>query len=277
MPTRRVAIITGAATGIGRGIALALAADGVRIAAFDIDLLGNAATIAQLKREGGEGIAIDCDVTDKAQVRRAVGETVARFGRIDVLVNNAAVYLDTSLTRGTFESQTRAWDESLAVCAFGTYYCTRAAVPFLRESRDGNVVNVITEHVKEGHLMTGMPASGYDCAKWAQWRLTETWAVELGPLGIRVNALCMGATDTPMLRAVSVPIAEAGMKSEDVGQAVRNVLAHGPGGPTGQSYLFGATGTPRARSLEQIAALAPAGARAPRAGSGRRTIRTRKR
>jgi NAD(P)-dependent dehydrogenase (short-subunit alcohol dehydrogenase family) len=253
----RVAIITGASTGIGRGIAVSLARKGIRIAGLDIDTQGNQETIALARRAGAAGVAIDCDVTDKGQVRRAVNDVVAAFGRIDILVNNAAVYLDTSLTAGTFESQTRAWDQSLLVCASGTYYCTRAALPFLRQHAAGNVINIITEHIKEGHLMTGMPASGYDCAKWAQWRLTETWAVELAPLGVRVNALCMGATDTPMLRAVSVPIAEAGMKPEDVGQAVLNLLAHGADGPTGQSFLFGTTGTPRAASLEQIAALGP--------------------
>jgi NAD(P)-dependent dehydrogenase (short-subunit alcohol dehydrogenase family) len=252
----QVAVITGAGTGIGRGIAVALARQGTRVAGLDVDSAGNRETMRLVEAAGSVGAAIDCDVTDKSQVRRAIHGVADRFGRIDVLVNNAAVYLDSSLTAGTFESQTRAWDDSLQVCAFGTYYCTSAAVPYLRQ-RGGNVINVITEHVKEGHLMTGMPASGYDCAKWAQLRLTETWAIELAPLGIRVNALCMGATDTPMLRAVSVPIAEAGMKPEDVGQAVLNVLAHGPGGPTGQSYLFGTTGTPRARSLEQITALAP--------------------
>jgi NAD(P)-dependent dehydrogenase (short-subunit alcohol dehydrogenase family) len=253
---RAAAVITGAATGIGRGIALVLARHGMRIAALDVDVAGNLETIRLVESAGSAGLAVDCDVADSGEVRRAIADVVARFGRIDLLVNNAATYLNTSLVVGSYESQTRAWDESMGVCASGTYYCTRAAVPFLRE-RGGNVINVITEHIEEGHLMTGMPASGYDCAKWAQWRLTETWAVELAPLGVRVNALCMGATDTPMLRAVSVPIAEAGMKPEDVGQAVLNVLAHGPKGPTGQSYVFGVTGTPRATSLREIAALAP--------------------
>ena len=105
--------------------------------------------------------------------------------------------------------------------------------------------------------MTGPGASGYDGAKWVMWRQTESWAVELKEHNIRVNALCMGATDTPMLRAVSVPHAEAGMKTSDIGQAVLNILAHGPQGPTGESHLFGTTGTPREQSLAEIAALAP--------------------
>ena len=165
MPKDHVAIITGAGTGIGRGIALALARDGTRIAALDIDTPGNHETISLVAQAGGEGVAIDCDVSDKAQVRRAIHEIIDEFDRIDVLVNNAAVYLDTSLTADSYESQTRRWDQSVLVCASGTYYCTCAALPFLRR-RGGDVINIITEHVKEGHLMTGAPASGYDCAKW---------------------------------------------------------------------------------------------------------------
>ncbi len=158
---------------------------------------------------------------------------------------------------GGYEAQTREYERSIAICALGSYYCARAAFPAMREVGGGNIVNIITEHIKEGHLMTGPGATGYDGAKWVMWRQTESWAVELKDHNIRVNALCMGATDTPMLRAVSEPIAEAGMRPGDVGQAVLNVLSHGPDGPTGQSYVFGTTGTPREQSLAEIAALAP--------------------
>ncbi|MEZ5595753.1 MAG: SDR family oxidoreductase [Pseudomonadales bacterium] len=253
----QVAVITGGAIGIGRGIAVALAQAGADVATLDIDPAGNAETARLVQESGRVGVAIDCDIADRAQVRRAMSDVLRQFGRIDVLVNNAAIYIDTSLTRGTYESQTREYERSIRICALGSYYCARAAVPVMQQAGGGNIVNIITEHIKEGHLMTGPGASGYDGAKWVMWRQTESWAVELKEHGIRVNALCMGATDTPMLRAVSVPIAEAAMKCEDVGQAVLNVLAHGNGGPTGMSYVFGTTGTPREQSLKEIAALAP--------------------
>ncbi|MGI9326376.1 MAG: SDR family NAD(P)-dependent oxidoreductase [Pseudomonadales bacterium] len=253
----QVAVITGGATGIGRGIALSLAQAGANVASLDIDPQGNAETARLVQETGRSGIAIDCDVADRSQVRRAMSEVLEQLGRIDLLVNNAAIYIDTSLTAGTYDSQTREYERSMNICALGSYYCARAAVPAMRKVGAGNIINIITEHVKEGHLMTGPGASGYDGAKWVMWRQTESWAVELKEHNIRVNGLCMGATDTPMLRAVSVPIAEAGMKCEDVGQAVLNVLAHGEGGPTGESYLFGTTGTARERSLQEIAALAP--------------------
>jgi len=256
--SEQVAVITGGAVGIGRGIALTLARAGANIATLDIDPVGNAETAHLVQETGRTAIAIDCDVSDRAQVRRAMSEVLHTLGRIDLLVNNAAIYIDTSLTTGTYDSQTKEYERSISICALGSYYCARAAVPAMQQVGGGNIINIITEHIKEGHLMTGPGASGYDGAKWVMWRQTESWAVELKEHNIRVNGLCMGATDTPMLRAVSVPIAEAAMKVEDVGQAVMNVLAHGADGPTGESYLFGTTGTSREQSLKEIAALAPA-------------------
>jgi NAD(P)-dependent dehydrogenase (short-subunit alcohol dehydrogenase family) len=252
-----VAVITGGAVGIGRGIAVSLAEAGANIATLDIDPVGNAETARLVAEAGGTGIAIDCDVADRAQVRRAISEALGALGRIDILVNNAAIYTDTSLTTGTYDSNTEGYERSISICALGSYYCARAAVPAMQAVGGGNIINVITEHIKEGHLMTGPGASGYDGAKWVMWRQTESWAVELADHNIRVNGLCMGATDTPMLRAVAPAVAEAGMKPADLGQAVLNILAHGPGGPTGESHLFGTSGTPREQSLREIAALAP--------------------
>ena len=250
-----VAVVTGAGTGIGRAIAVDLAAQAMAVVCLDIDEAGNAGTAELASAAGTGALAITCDVGDHASVGQAFEQISSSFGRVDVLVNNAAVYLDTSLTGGAYEAQCVAFARSIGSCASGAFHCAAAAVP-LMGGRGGDIVNLVTEHIDESKLMTGNKASGYDCAKWSLWRLTETWAVELGRLGIRVNALAFGATDTPMLRAVSVPFAEAGMRAEDLALAVRHVLARGPGGPTGQTYRFGFTGTPRDTSLQQIAAIA---------------------
>ncbi len=253
----QVAVITGSAIGIGRGIAVGLAAQGVHIAGLDIDVSENKQTAEQVRSLGGQALALTCDVGSREAVRDALDATLRTFGRVDILINNAAVWLDCALTTGDYESQTDAFAQSMNSCALGSYYCAMAAVPAMIRAGGGNIINIVTEHIKEGHYITGMAASGYDCAKFSQWRLTETWAVELKKHGIRVNALCTGAVDTPMLRGVSAKVAEAGMRVEDMAAAVLNVLAHGPDGPTGQSYAFGFTGTPRTASIEQIAALAP--------------------
>jgi NAD(P)-dependent dehydrogenase (short-subunit alcohol dehydrogenase family) len=253
----QIAVISGSAAGIGEGIALGLAQRGADIVGLDIDTTGNRGTAEAVRKLGRKALAIECDVGDAAQVKAAFDHALKTFGRIDILINNAAVWLDCALTTGSYESQTRAFADSMNICALGSYYCARAAVSAMITGGGGNIVNIVTEHIKEGRFITGMPASGYDCAKWSQWRLTQTWAMELKKHKIRVNALCTGAVDTPMLRAVSEKIAAAGMKPEDMAQAVVNVLAHGAAGPTGQSYFFGFTGNPRNASLQEIAALAP--------------------
>jgi NAD(P)-dependent dehydrogenase (short-subunit alcohol dehydrogenase family) len=253
----QVAVVTGSAAGIGRGISVALAEQGANVGCLDVDLAENAITADLVRATGRQAVALQCDVSDKHEVRRAIDSVLEAFGRIDVLVNNAAVWNNTSLLSGTYESQTDAFDRAMGSCAMGAYYCARAAVPAMVDAGGGNIINMITEHVKEGYYLTGR-AVGYDSAKFSLWRQTETWAAELAKCNIRVNGLCFGATDTPMLRAAAPPdLVDAAMKVEDLGQAVINVLAHGEGGPTGQSWLFGATGTPREESLAAIAALAP--------------------
>ena len=253
----QVGIVTGAAMGIGRGVAVALAERGMNVAVLDIDDDENERTAEAVNAAGGEVLAMHCDNADSAAVGQAVGAVAERFGRIDVLVNNAAVWLDCSLTGGTFESQTDAFERSVSICTIGAFAAAAAAVPVMRRHGGGNIVNILTDHVKPDHLITGYPATGYDAAKFGLWRLTESWAVELAEHGIRVNGLCFGATDTPMLRSVSAQLAEAGLKPSDLGDAVVNVISHGPDGPTGQSWLFGLTGADIATSRAEIAALAP--------------------
>jgi NAD(P)-dependent dehydrogenase (short-subunit alcohol dehydrogenase family) len=255
----QVVVISGGAVGIGRGIAIACAKEGADVATLDIDVPENAETARLVRETGRKALAIDCDVTNPANVRRAFNDIYQLLGGVDVLVNNAAVYVDTSLTRGTFETQSREYVRSVSVCAFGGYFCALAAVPSMKARGSGHIINVITEHIKPDHLMTGPGATGYDSAKWVQWRQTESWAVELKPFGIRVNALCPGATDTPMLRAVSAAAAEAGMRPEDLGQAVLNIIGQGPNGPVGQSWLVGPSRSGREKGLADIAALVGVG------------------
>ena len=253
-----VAVVTGAAVGIGRGVAVALAEAGAHIVALDLDSLNNQATAKAVAATGQDCLALVCDMADKVQVRNCIDAGLSRFGRIDVLVNNAAIFDDSSLLGGTYESQTAAFDAAMGACAMGAYYAARACVPAMAAAGGGHIVNMITEHIKEGHYITGMAALGYDCAKFAMWRQTETWAVELAEKNIRVNGLCFGATDTPMLRTHAPDhLAEACMTPADLGQAVLNLIAHGPDGPTGETYLFGVSGAPVEESRKAIAALAP--------------------
>lgn len=249
-----VIVVSGSAVGIGRAICTTFSLLGAHIVGLDIDEPGNVGTAAAVADAGGSMRAITCDVGNAEAVHAAVGS----LDRVDLVVNNAAVWNDTTLTGGDYATQTSALRRAMDACAFGTFNLTAACVPKLRASTSSygaNVVTMITEHIRLHRLITGLPATGYDAAKFAQWRFTESWATELAPLGIRVNGLAFGATDTPMLRAVSVRVAENGMRADDMAEAVLNIVRQGRNGPTGMTYDIGFSGTPRVESLKQIAAI----------------------
>lgn len=251
-----VILVTGSAVGIGRGICESYAKQGATVVAIDIDASANEATRAAVQSAGGTCYNYTCDIGDRASVRSVFRDLVEKIDHVDLLVNNAAVYNDTTLTGGDWESQTTAFDAAMGACTMGAFYCTAAAVPLLAKAGVSNVINVLTDHVKEGYHLTGGIATGYDSAKFALFRLTENWAVELRNRGVRVNGLCFGATDTPMLRKFAPQVVARAMVVDDLCQAVRNVVGQGPQGATGQSYEFGMGETPREVSLQQIQAIA---------------------
>ena len=223
-----------------------------------ISILPNNLQTAELVEAAGRRCEpFACDVGDKSQVKAAVDEVAQQFGRIDILINNAGYWDNSALLTGDFESQTEAFDRAMGASVLGAYYCTRAVVDHMQRTGGGNVIGMITDHVKPGHYITGLPAVGYDCGKFGMWRQTETWAEELRGSNIRVNGLCFGAVDTPMLRSATTGLLETAMQPADMGQAVLNILAHGADGPTGQTWLICKTPEPRDVGLQEIAALAP--------------------
>jgi 3-oxoacyl-[acyl-carrier protein] reductase len=244
------AVVSGSAVGIGQSLCRRVVTDGGVVLGLDIDSAANATCAALL---GPAMTAVHCDVGDADSVRAAVDTWVAEHGGVDLVVNNAAVWNDTRLTAGDYETQTAEFRRAVDACLIGSFQCAAACIAHM--SPGTNIVNLITNHIRPARLITGAPATGYDAAKFGQWRLTESWAVELAARGVRVNGLAFGATDTPMLRAVSPRLADAGMKADDVVQAVWNIVALGPQGPTGQVYDVGDNGTPRDQSLAEIAAI----------------------
>ena len=254
--SQQVAIVTGSAVGIGRALCRAFVERGMHVVGLDVDADGNSETASIVGRAMR---AITCDVSDATSVKARIDEVTERTGRVDVLVNNAAVWNDTRLLAGTYDEQVAAWHRAMGSCSDGAFHCSAAAVPVMAAGGGGNVVNMITNHIRSDQLITGMPATGYDASKFALWRLTESWAVELRRLGIRVNGLAFGATDTPMLRAVSPRLADEGMRAEDMADAVCAIIDQGPGGATGRVWDVGFTGTPRHESLRQIAAIRAGG------------------
>ncbi len=187
----RVAVVTGAASGIGLATARGLAAEGARVVVADLHG-DRTATVARALCEAGapDAFGVACDVADEAAVERCVAETMRRFGRLDVVVNNAGVMVFRPLAEHTADD----WWKVLRVDLLGAFFFIRAA---FRVMRPGSaIVNVSSVHAVE---TTPLVAS-YAAAKTALLSLTRSASLEGKPLGIRVNAVLPGAIDTPMLR-----------------------------------------------------------------------------
>jgi meso-butanediol dehydrogenase/(S,S)-butanediol dehydrogenase/diacetyl reductase len=219
----KVALVTGAARGIGRGIALALAGEGVHVAAADLGLPNDQAigyglakpadldeTVRGLESRRVRALGVVGDVTRAADARRMVQETVTGLGGLDIVVNNAGV-----LVAGPFEQLSEAqFDRMMGVNVKGMVLVTQAALPALRARGGGAIVNIASISGKTGRAFT----AGYAASKFAVVGLTQALAQEFGPANVRVNAICPGLLRTTMwtdgvapARAASlgVPVHEA--------------------------------------------------------------------
>lgn len=185
--------MTGAGRGIGAAVTERFAAEGARVALWDVDRDAAGLVAGRLDPTGTRAIAVPADITGEAAVGRAVAETLERFGRLDVLVNNAGISRHRPIQDLTVEM----FDEVMRVNVTGTFICCRAVVPVMTRQGRGKIVNISSLAAR-----TGRPgvAVNYAAAKAAVIGLTQTLAREVGPAGIYVNAIAPGPILTDQTR-----------------------------------------------------------------------------
>ena len=235
----KVAIVTGGASGLGRGIALALAREGARGAVVDLNEAGARDTVEAIAKNGGQAAAWRADISDKARIDRVVAEIISRWGTVDILVNNAG--LDRV---GPFVNSSEAeWDLILRVNLKGPIVCTRAVLDEMTRKSYGKIVNIASDAGRVGS--TGEAV--YSAAKGGIIAFTKTIARETARHRLNVNCVCPGPSDTPLFQEVAagnpklaeslkrvIPFGRLGT-AEDLAPAVVFLASDESGFVTGQT------------------------------------------
>jgi 3-oxoacyl-[acyl-carrier protein] reductase len=223
----QVAVITGGSSGIGLAIARAVAAEGMAVviaareparlkqAAAELAALSSAAS----KHRGAAILAVPTDVSRSEDVARLIEQATARFGRIDLLVNNAGTYREGDVDELTEQE----WDDVQAVNLKGAFLCTKAVLPVMKRQRSGYVVNVASVAGKTGFG----GSSAYCASKFGMVGLTESLLEEGVPHNIRATVICPGYVATPMVEDAPVPASEM-IPPEDIGRLVVGLLTLAP-------------------------------------------------
>jgi NAD(P)-dependent dehydrogenase (short-subunit alcohol dehydrogenase family) len=188
----RVAIVTGAGSGIGRAIARRVAEEGAAVVVADRDATGASETAAQIEQAGGRALLVEMDVTRSLDARRMAEAARTTFGRVDILVNNAA----TGGGDDILATEEAEWDRVVGVVLKSVYLCTRAVLPGMLEQGRGAIVNIASVNG-----LTGLGEEAYSAAKAGVINLTQNLAIRYAPRGVRANVVCPGTIQTPIWAA----------------------------------------------------------------------------
>ncbi len=186
----KVALVTGAGSGIGRAAALLFAAEGARVGVLDWQAAAASAVVGEIQAAGGDALALPADVSQADQVRSAVDALVAAWGRLDIVLANAGI---NGIIAPIDEIEPEEWDHTIAVNLRGVFLTFRYAVPYVK--RQGGAM-IITSSIQGTRLFMNPGTTAYACSKAAQAAFAKKMAVELARYGIRVNVVCPGSTTT---------------------------------------------------------------------------------
>jgi NAD(P)-dependent dehydrogenase (short-subunit alcohol dehydrogenase family) len=212
----KVALVTGGASGIGRATALLLASEGAAVAVADLHGEGARAVARLASDAGGRAIAVECDVSDSAQAKATVERVESGFGRLDILFNNAGIIHHASVV----DTTEKDWDRIMSVNVRSIFLMCKHAVPLMIRDGGGAIVNTASDW----GLIGGPRTAAYCASKGAVVQLTRALAIDHGPQGIRVNCVCPGDTDTPLLRT----------EAAQLGRTVEDLVAEGSRLPLGR-------------------------------------------
>jgi NAD(P)-dependent dehydrogenase (short-subunit alcohol dehydrogenase family) len=190
--SNKVAIITGGASGIGRATAVLFAKEGAAVAILDINPEQGQSAVAEIEAAGGKAIFIHCNVALAEDCRKAVEQTVAALGGVHILFNNAGIIRRANVLSTTEEE----WDRVMTVNVKSIFLMSKYAIPYLEKAGGGSIINTSSGWGLKG----GGDAVSYCASKGAVTNMTRAMAIDHGKQNIRVNAICPGDTDTPMLR-----------------------------------------------------------------------------
>ena len=190
----KVAIITGSGSGIGRATSQLFAEEGAKIVVADINPAGANETVRLVQEAGGEAVAVEADVSKEADAQKIADTTLDSFGKIDILVNNAAAFIFKRVENTTEED----WDKILGVNVKGPAFCVKAVIPAMKTGGGGAIVNIasISAFIAQPDYVP------YNTSKSAILNFTRCLAMDLAPFNIRVNSLCPGVIHTPALERV---------------------------------------------------------------------------
>ncbi|MBI3751153.1 MAG: glucose 1-dehydrogenase [Chloroflexi bacterium] len=190
----KVTIITGGASGMGRVAARMFAAEGAKVVVADVTAQAAQSVVDEVTAAGGTAIAVVADVSKEADAKRMIDETIAAFGRVDVLYNNAGIMPEAD--HSVIDTSVEDWDRVMAVNVRGVFLGCKYAIPKMVEQGSGSVINISSFVALMG---CSNPQDAYTASKGAVLALTKSLAVQFAPRGVRTNAICPGPVETPLL------------------------------------------------------------------------------